>query len=235
MRLDLYDNSDFDRGVGRFKGKCLFFLNPFPWPSRLRVALLRLFGARTGRHVVIRSGVNITFPWRLTLGDHVWLGEEVLILSLVPVAIGSNVCISQRAFLCTGSHAWRQVAFNLETRPIVIEDSVWDSAQAFIGPGVTVGGNSVVSAGAVVMKTVPHHSMVPGKSRGGHIPFVPRIHSKFVGGGQHLIKFYKKIFPFWIREPGNFSSRFVSLFHICHLCVCSKSQGRLSMYFYVAI
>ncbi|MEJ0001108.1 MAG: hypothetical protein WDO13_19295 [Verrucomicrobiota bacterium] len=93
LRLDLYDNSDFDRGAGRLKEslwvlcKTVFFLNPLPWPSSLRVALLRLFGARIGQGVVIRSGFHVWFPWRLTVGDHVWLGEEVFVLSLAPVTI----------------------------------------------------------------------------------------------------------------------------------------------------
>ena len=168
LRLDHYDNSDFDRGVGRIKEglwvlcKCVFFLNPLPWPSALRIGLLRLFGARIGRGVVIRSGVHVTFPWRLVLGDHVWIGDEVLILSLAPVTVGSNVCISQRAFLCTGSHAWRRETFDLKTRPIVVGDSVWISAQAFIGPGADMGSGSVVSAGSVVMKSVPENSLVRG-------------------------------------------------------------------------
>jgi putative colanic acid biosynthesis acetyltransferase WcaF len=168
MRLDLYDNSDFDRGASRWKEglwvlcKCVFFLNPFPWGSLLRVGILRLFGAKIGRGVVIRSGVNISFPWRFSAGDHVWIGEEVYILSLAPVRLGSHVCISQRAFFCTGSHAWRLVTFDLQTREIVVEDSVWISAQAFIGPGTRIGSNSVVSAGAVVMKTIPNNSLANG-------------------------------------------------------------------------
>lgn len=168
MRLDLYDNSDFDRGAGRLKEalwvlcKCLFFLNPFPWPSTLRVRWLRLFGARVGRRVVIRSGVNITFPWRLTVGDHVWIGDEVLILSLAPVTLGSHVCISQRAFLCTGSHDWRRETFDLQTHPIIVEDRVWISAQAFIGPGACIGSDSVISAGTVLMKTIPNNSFAKG-------------------------------------------------------------------------
>lgn len=168
MRLDLYDNSDFDRGASKFKEalwmlcKCAFFLNPFPWPSLLRVGLLRLFGARIGSGVVIRSGVNITFPWRFTAGDHVWIGEEVLILSLAPVTLGSQVCLSQRAYLCTGSHDWRRETFDLQTRPIIVEDSVWISSQAFVGPGVRIGNGCVVGAGAVVLKAVPEQSLVKG-------------------------------------------------------------------------
>jgi len=168
LRLDRYDNSDFDRGATRFKEalwvlcKCAFFLHPFPWPAALRVRLLRLFGAKIGGGVVIRSGVNITFPWRFETGDHVWIGEEVYILSLAQVTLGSHVCLSQRAFLCTGSHDWRRETFDLQTRSIVVENSVWISAQVFVGPGVRIGKNSVIGAGTVVMKTVPGDSLAKG-------------------------------------------------------------------------
>jgi putative colanic acid biosynthesis acetyltransferase WcaF len=168
MRLDLYDNSNFDRGAGRIKEalwilcKGLFFLNAFPWPSGLRNFLLRLFGARVGRGVVIRSGVNISFPWRLTVGDFVWIGEEVFILSLAPVTLGSHVCVSQRAFLCSGSHHWRQETFDLDTQPIVVEDQVWIAAQAFVGPGTRIGQGSVVGVGTVLLKSIPPHSMARG-------------------------------------------------------------------------
>jgi putative colanic acid biosynthesis acetyltransferase WcaF len=168
MRLDLFDNSDFDRGAGRIKEslwilcKCLFFLNPIPWPSALRVFWLRLFGARLGRQTVIRSGVNITFPWRLVAGDYVWLGEDVCILSLATVTLGSHVCISQRAFLCTGSHAWRAEAFDLLTHPITVEDQVWIASQAFIGPGTRIGQGCLVCAGTIVVKDLPPDSVAKG-------------------------------------------------------------------------
>ena len=121
MRLEGYTTGGFDRGAPRWKellwvlAKVVFFENGLPWPSALRVALLRAFGA-----TVVRSRVNITFPWRLTIGDHVWLGEEVLILSLAPVTLESDVCISQRAFLCTGSHRFHSPGFDLVTKPITI-------------------------------------------------------------------------------------------------------------------
>src|SRR4051812_40896434 len=126
MRLREYTTGGFDRGRSAWfealwlVAKVLFFLNPIPWPSVLRVALLRLFGAKVGQGVVVRSQVNVTFPWRLSIADDVWIGEEVLILSLAPVTIESDVCISQRAFLCTGSHKFRGPNFDLVTRPITI-------------------------------------------------------------------------------------------------------------------
>ncbi len=168
MHLDRYDNSSFDRGASRLHEalwilcKCLFFLGPLPWPSRLRVALLRLFGAKMGANNVIRSGVNISFPWRFTSGDHVWIGEDVSILSLATVSLGSNVCLSQKAYLCTGSHDWKKDTFDLITSPIVVEDECWVAAMSFLAAGVTVGRGSVVSAGAVVRKSIPAEHMAMG-------------------------------------------------------------------------
>ena len=158
--LDLakFDNSAFSRGAPMWKEalwlltRTLLFAPWLPVPSGLKVAVLRGFGAQVGRGVVIRSRVNITFPWKVVIGDYVWLGDEVLILSLERVSIGSNVCISQRAFLCTGSHDFKKESFDLITRPIEIGDGCWIAAQAFIGPGVVLAPGTMVKAGAVVAR-----------------------------------------------------------------------------------
>ena len=168
MDLSRYSVAHFDRGAPRWKeaawvfAKCIFFQNPWPWPSSLRVFFLRLFGAKIGEGVVIRANVNVTFPWRLAIGDHVWIGEEATILSLAQVTIRSNVCISQRAYLCTGSHDFRSETFDLQTKPITIHPGSWIAAQAFVAMGVEVGEGSVVSAGSVVIENVPPRSFVRG-------------------------------------------------------------------------
>ena len=168
MDLSTYDNSDFDRGAPRWKEalwiavRCLFFQNPLPWPSELRVALLRAFDAKIGSRVVIRANVNISHPWRLTLGDYVWIGDDVGILSLAQVTIGSNVCISQRAYLCTGNHDFRREDFKLMVAPITVHDSSWVAAMSFIGPGVQIGPRSVVAAGSVVVRDVAPGTRVRG-------------------------------------------------------------------------
>ena len=166
--LSQFTTAGFQRGASTLKEaawwavRAVFFQAWFPWPSEFRVALLRMFGARIGEGVVIRSKVNITFPWRFTVGDHVWLGEEVLILSLAQVTIESNCCISQRAFLCTGSHDFSSPAFSLQTSPITIHEGSWVAAGGFIAPGVKVGPGSMVSAGSVVLKDVGPRVIVRG-------------------------------------------------------------------------
>jgi len=168
MQLKGYTVGDFDRGAPRWKEgawvlvKFFFFQTAFPWPSALRCALLRVFGASVGARVVVRGNVNVTYPWRLTLGDDVWLGEEVMILSLAPVVIESSVCLSQRAFLCTGSHDFRSPDFDLITKGITVRGGSWIAAQAFVGPGVEVGEGSMVSAGSVVTQNVPPRTIVRG-------------------------------------------------------------------------
>lgn len=170
LRFDLsrFSSSGFDRGGSRLKEalwlavKCLFFQTSLPWPYGLRRSLLRCFGAKVGRNVVIKANVNVSFPWRLSVGDHVWLGEEVMILSLAQVTIESNVCVSQRAFLCTGSHNHRREDFVLMTKPIILRAGSWVAAQAFVAPGVEVGSGAVVSAGSIVLDDVPTNAVVRG-------------------------------------------------------------------------
>jgi putative colanic acid biosynthesis acetyltransferase WcaF len=174
MRLDRYDNSDFSRGASTLREvlwwvvRSLLFAPWFPIPSGIKVAALRAFGAKVGQGVVIRSRVNITFPWRLTIGDHVWIADEVLILSLAPVTIGSHVVVSNRAFLCTGSHRFRSENFDLVTRPIVIGNGCWIASQVFIAPGITLGPNSMCAAGAVVLKSAGPDQVLVGN------PAVPK-------------------------------------------------------------
>ena len=168
MDLSHYDNSDFSRGAPAWKealwllARGVFFQTWVPWPSGLRVALLRAFGARIGRAVVMRANANVSFPWRLRVGDHVWIGEKVGILSLADVTIESNVCISQRAYLCTGSHDYRRDDFKLVTRPITVRAGSWIAAAAFVGPGVEIGAGAVVAAGSVVTRDVPPNTLVRG-------------------------------------------------------------------------
>jgi putative colanic acid biosynthesis acetyltransferase WcaF len=129
-------------------------------PSRLRVAVLRLFGAQVGDRVVIRHGVRIHWPWKLTVGDDVWIGVDAWLLNLEPISIESNVCVSQAAMLCTGSHRAKDPAFEFDNAPIHVAEGAWIAARATVLRGVRVGRNAVVGATALVTQDVPDDTTV---------------------------------------------------------------------------
>jgi len=137
-----------------------FFVASFVPGSRHRVFLLRLFGASIGAGVVVKPGVKVKFPWRLTISDHSWIGEGAWIDNLAPVTIGRNVCLSQGSYLCTGNHDWSSPTFSLRTGSITLEDGAWVAAKAVVGPGVTVGRNAVVSLSAVATADIAPGSIL---------------------------------------------------------------------------
>ena len=154
MDLSSFNTNGFDRGRPVWVEalwmmvQALFVSSWLPG-SLHRKCLLRAFGARIGRGAVLKPRLRVKFPWKLTLGEHVWLGEGVWIDNLAPVEIGSNVCVSQEAYLCTGSHDWGSSQFDLAVRPIRLADCVWICARATLAPGTSVGEGSVVALGAV--------------------------------------------------------------------------------------
>lgn len=120
-----------------------------------RAALLRLFGARLGRNVRIRRTARIEVPWQLHFADDVSVGDEVILYSLGPVRVGTRTFISQYAHLCAGTHDFRRDDYPLVRAPIVIGDDCWIAADAFVGPGVTIGDRTVLGARASAFSDLP--------------------------------------------------------------------------------
>jgi putative colanic acid biosynthesis acetyltransferase WcaF len=115
---------------------------------------LRLFGARIGKGVTVKPRVRVKFPWRLHVGDHSWIGEDVWLDNLAEIRIGDHCCISQSVYLCTGSHDWQRASFDLIVKPIVLEDEVWLAARSVVGPGVTIGRGAVLGLGSVATRNL---------------------------------------------------------------------------------
>lgn len=124
-------------------------------PAAGRIAILRAFGATIGDNVLVRHRVRIHWPWKLSIGDHSWVGEGTWILNLEPVEIGSNVCVSQDVLLCTGSHDHRSPSFEFDNGPIRLEDGAWVAARSTVLRGVTIGRDAVVGATTLVVRDVP--------------------------------------------------------------------------------
>jgi putative colanic acid biosynthesis acetyltransferase WcaF len=117
--------------------------------------LLRLFGAKIGAGVVIRPTATITYPWKVTIGDFSWIGDEVTLYSLGEIIIGKNTVISQRSYICTGAHDYNKLAFDIYAKPIRIGDQAWVATDVFIAPGVSIGNGAVVGVRSTVLNDLP--------------------------------------------------------------------------------
>jgi putative colanic acid biosynthesis acetyltransferase WcaF len=129
-------------------------------PNRLRCSLLRWFGAEVGKGVLIRHRVTVQWPWKLSIGDNSWVGTGAELYNIDTIVIGSDVAISQQAYLCTGSHDRRSPTFEFDNGPIVVEDGAWLCARTTVLRGVTIGANSVIGATALISHDVPPDSIV---------------------------------------------------------------------------
>lgn len=139
----------------------LFALSP-QFMYRWRVFILRFFGAKIGRNVIIRPSVKITYPWKLCIGDDSWVGDNVQLYTLGEINIGKNSVISQRSYLCTGSHDYEKETFDIFSKPIEIGDSCWLATDVFVSPGVKIGNNCIVGARSSVFKSLPGDSVCMG-------------------------------------------------------------------------
>ena len=140
----------------------LFFINPLNPFSKLKVLLLQVFGAKVGKGLVIKPSVNIKYPWKLTIGNHVWIGEGAWIDNLDDVLIGDNSCISQNALLLTGNHNYKKVGFDLITGPIILEDGVWIGAKCIVTLNTKCFSHSVLAAGSVLSSDMEAYSVYRG-------------------------------------------------------------------------
>lgn len=128
------------------------FNSALPWPYGLKVKLLRSFGAKVGKGLVIKTKVRIKYPWKLEIGDHCWIGESVWIDNLEDVRIGDHVCLSQGAMLLTGNHDYKRSDFPYRLGGITLENGVWIGAQSVVCPGIVCGSHAVLTVKSVAAK-----------------------------------------------------------------------------------
>src|SRR3989338_3960609 len=167
MDIEKYDRHGFDRGKPAWVEAIWIIIHGFLFSTWLpgsnwRVEILRIFGAKIGMGVIIKPYIKIKFPWRLTVGDYSWIGEGVWIDNLDQVVIGSNVCMSQGEYICTGNHDYKDEAFRLMTESITIEDECWIGAFVKIAPGVIVKKKSMIALGSVVTSHTEENSIYAG-------------------------------------------------------------------------
>ena len=165
--LSIFNNNHYQPGSALkrliwYIANRLFLNTSILFPSSFKASILKLFGAKVGRGVVIKPKVNIKYPWFLEFGNHVWIGEHVWIDNLAQVSIGDHACISQGALLLTGNHDYKKSSFDLITGEITLEDGVWIGAKSIVGPGVRCGSHSILTVGSFTSKDLDAYGIYQG-------------------------------------------------------------------------
>lgn len=169
MKTDLSKyNIDWYKPGGKLVRLLWFFVNAIFLQSKLNpfsgfnVLLLRIFGAKIGKGAVVRPGVNIKYPWKLVIGNNVWIGESVWIDNLDDVVIGNNVCVSQGAMLLCGNHNYKKSSFDLMLGKIIIEDGVWIGAKSIVSQNVICETHSVLVVNSVASSNLDSYTVYRG-------------------------------------------------------------------------
>lgn len=166
--LRTYDSSNLQRGRSQWYVMIWWFVQAIAFPlslhngNRFRSWLLRLFGAEIGQGVIIRPSARFTFPWKVKIGDYSWIGDQVVFYSIDQINVGCHSVISQKSYLCTGSHDPETRSFALITAPINIGNGVWVATDCFIAAGVEIGSNSVIGARSSLFKSIPAEQIAWG-------------------------------------------------------------------------
>ena len=167
VRLDTFDNSWYHPGP---KVKIIIwyfvnaiFLNSYWMPvSSFKVFLLNMFGAKVGEGVVIKPKVNVKYPWKLEIGNHVWIGEKVWIDNLDQVTIEDHACISQGALILIGNHNFKKSTFDLMLNPVVIKRGAWIGAKVVVNGGSTIEEHAIISVQSVAPKKTEPYAIYRG-------------------------------------------------------------------------
>ena len=165
--LKEFDNTSYQPGSMAKRSlwyvvNVLFFNTSVPFPNSLKRMLLRIFGAKIGKGVILKPKVNIKYPWMLGVGNHSWIGEGVWIDNLGNVEIGENCCLSQGVMLLCGNHNFSVSGFDLTVEEIRLEDGVWLGAKSIVTPGVTCGSHAVLTVGSIASKNLEAYSINRG-------------------------------------------------------------------------
>jgi putative colanic acid biosynthesis acetyltransferase WcaF len=163
---DWYKNSNLTRGFFIsalwFLTNSIFINSYLMIPVSLKLFILKLFGAKIGKNIMMKHGINIKYPWNLEVGDNAWLGECLWIDNLGKVIIGANACLSQGAMLLSGNHDYGKETFDLIIKDIIIEEGVWIGAKAVVCGGVTCHSHSVLAVNSVATNNLEPYSIYQG-------------------------------------------------------------------------
>lgn len=149
-----------------------YLFKPSPnFLSAWRVFLLRLFGAKIGKHCFISQRATVYSPWLLEIGYHATIDNDVLLLGAIKlhdyVNLGSN------CHLIGGGHDIFARTFDTQLNAVEIGNGAFIGAGANLAMGVKIGEMSVVAAHTTVDKNIKPNQVV--FSRHGKLICVQRL------------------------------------------------------------
>ncbi len=140
-----------------------FFLkNKYNPSSKIKILVLKLFGTKIGKGVVIKPSISVKYPWKLTIGNYCWIGENVWIDNLDDVILEDNICLSQGAMLLCGNHNYKKSSFDLMIGKIVLKDGVWIGAKAIVTQNVTCHSHSILAVNSVASTNLEANGIYKG-------------------------------------------------------------------------
>ena len=161
-----------------------------PWPYDKIAHFTR---ERIKRKLVNFENIHFDFGFYCAFGNlygkDVWF-TNTYILDYAPVYFGEHITIGPDVKIITSWHDLENLNI-VKAKPITIEDNVWITMNAVILPGVTIGRNSVIGAGAIVTKSVPPNSLVAGNPA-------------------RVIKTLSRDYPFWEELANDFKQRSIN-------------------------
>ncbi|RYZ60817.1 MAG: sugar O-acetyltransferase, partial [Proteobacteria bacterium] len=130
-----------------------------------RDALLRKLLGSCGKNAFVEPSFRCDYGSNVHVGDNFYANFDLIVLDVCEVRIGHDCLIAPRVSIFTATHPT-----DAETRasgveygkPVRIGNRVWIGGHAVINPGVTIGDNVIVAAGAVVTRDVPSNVVVAG-------------------------------------------------------------------------
>lgn len=169
VRLDLFrPTRDYLGGRPRvlhllwFFASAAFMMPPLPIPSRSRVALLRMFGARIGKGVKIKHGVQVYAPWNLVIGDHVWIGHGCVLLNMAGIELCSHSALAHEVYLAAAGHDIGDPTMPYKNDPVTVGSGAWLATRSMVLAGVDIPEGVVVAAGSVVHRSPSPWTVVSG-------------------------------------------------------------------------
>jgi len=130
--------------------------------NRVRVLILKAFGARIEGIPYVHRRARIWAPWNLEMEDRACLGDRVDVYNLAPIRLRRGCTVAQQSYLCAGTHSFETPTLALMAAPIVIGEEAFLGARTFVLPGVEIGTGAITGACAVVTRDVPAGAVVAG-------------------------------------------------------------------------